>query len=74
MKIQIHRFAPRHQSGMATLIFMALLGIMMILVAANVTMLVHLHSTEKLIEQKQIQRLNTSQTNAVTTAKQPESK
>lgn len=73
MKIQLNHFKA-HPHGFATLVFMVLLGIMMILVAANVQMLVHLHATEKLIEQKQIQRLNVSQTNAITIVKQSESK
>jgi len=76
MKIHFHHFkSRRRQDGVvATLVFMALLGIMMILIAANVRMLVHLQSTEKLIEQKQVQRLNASQTNAVSVITQPHSK
>ncbi len=69
MKVQFNHFSGRRRKDgvVATMIFMALLGIMMILVAANVRTLVHLHATEKLIEQKQIQRMNAAQTNAVHT-------
>jgi Tfp pilus assembly protein FimT len=59
---------------MATVIFIALLAIMMMLVTANVRTLLRLHTMEKFVEQKQIQRLDASQTNTVTIAKQLESK
>lgn len=52
---------------MATVIFIALLAIMMILVMAESRALFHLHREVKLLEQKQIKRLNTAPTNAVAT-------
>jgi hypothetical protein len=64
MKIQnIKHFANNSQSGMATVLFIVLLAIMMILVATNVRTLVHLRAEENQIEKKQIERLNLSQTN-----------
>jgi len=77
MKIHFSHFKVRHREDgvVATMVFMALLAIMVIVVASNVRMLVHLHATEKLIEQKQIQRLNVSQTNNVAVVEsQPKSK
>jgi len=66
MKIQFDHFGfRRRECGMATLIFIALLAIMVILIAANVKTILQLGAEEKLIEQKQIQRLD-SQTNAET--------
>ena len=44
---------------------------MMVLVATNVRTIVHLRAEEKLIEQKQVERLNASQTNAVVAAESP---
>ena len=73
MKIQPKTFC-RNENGMATVIFIALLAIMMMLVTANVRTLLRLHTMEKFVEQKQIQRLDASQTNTVTIAKQLESK
>ena len=52
---------------MATVIFIALLAIMMILVMAESRALFHLHREVKLLEQKQIKRLNATPTNAVAT-------
>ena len=52
------------EGGMATVIFIALLAIMMILVTAEARALVHLRREVKFLEQQQIKRLNTSQTNA----------
>ena len=74
MKIYFNHYeSRRREGGMATMLFVVLMGLMMILVASNVRTIRHLHLTEKLVEQKQIQRLNASQTNAVAVA-QPESK
>ena len=50
---------------MATFLFIALLAIMMILVTAESRALFHLHREVKLLEQKQIKRLDLSQTNAL---------
>jgi hypothetical protein len=83
MKIQPDNFergagAPkRSEGGMATFIFIALLAIMMVLVMAESTALFHLHREMKLLEQRQIKRLNLSQTNAtsvVSLAEKPEAK
>jgi hypothetical protein len=70
MKIQRDNFeggtgaSRRSEDGMATLIFIALLAIMMVLVMAESTALFHLNREMKLLEQRQIKRLNLSQTNA----------
>jgi hypothetical protein len=50
---------------MATVIFIALLAIMMILVMAESRALFHLRQEVKLLEQRQIKRLNPPATNAV---------
>ena len=56
----------RGERGMATILFIALLSIMLILVMAESRALFHLHREVKLLEQKQIKRLNTPPaTNAV---------
>jgi hypothetical protein len=65
MKIQRKHFAQNNESGMATVIFIALLAIMMILVMAESRALFTLHREVKLLEQQQIKRLNNSPTNAV---------
>ena len=61
------------ERGMATVVCIALLAIMLVLVMAESSALFHLHREMKLLEQKQIQRLGASQTNAVAVTK-PESK
>lgn len=56
----------RHnEHGMVTLVFIALLAIMLLLVMANGKSLFQLHREIKLLEQQQIKRLNASQTNSV---------
>jgi hypothetical protein len=65
MKIQRKRNIRRNECGMATFLFIALLAIMMILVTAESRALFHLHREVKLLEQKQIKRLDLSQTNAL---------
>jgi hypothetical protein len=66
----------RQESGMATFMFIVLLGIMMVLATAEGRALFRLHQEVKLLERQQIQRLNGPQakvmienyvTNAVTT-------
>lgn len=52
---------------MATVLFIALLAIMMILVTAEARALIQLRREVKLLEQQQIKRLNGSPTNAVVT-------
>ena len=73
MKIKINNsvgglVAPKHsEGGMATVIFIALLAIMLMLVTAETSALIRLHREVKLLEQHQIKRLNGPQTNSVTT-------
>ena len=56
------------EQGMATVVFIALLAIMMILVTAESRALFHLHREVKFLEQQQIKRLNAPATNLVSTA------
>lgn len=58
---------------MATVIFIALLAIMLILVTAESRALIQLRREVKLLQQQQIKRLNLSQTNPAIAA-QPVSK
>jgi hypothetical protein len=70
MRIQPDNFkrglgAPRRsEGGFATLIFIVLLAIMLILVTAEAGALFHLHREVRFLEQQQIKRLDASQTNA----------
>lgn len=59
----------RSEGGSATIVFIALLAIMVILVTVNGKALFRLHREVKFLEQQQIKRLNASQTNAVVIAK-----
>lgn len=52
---------------MATVVFIALLAIMMILVTAESRALIQLHREVRFLEQQQIKRLNAAPTNAVAT-------
>jgi hypothetical protein len=78
MKVSRFNLLQRHrQSGSAVLIFITLLAIMLMLITANSSTLLHLHRELKLLDQRQVERLNASQTNATATAilpVQPESK
>jgi hypothetical protein len=65
--------ARARERGMATLIFIVLLAIMLVLVMAESSALFHLHREVRLLEQQQIKRLNASQTNSVAVTK-PDSK
>ncbi len=56
----------RSEAGMATVIFIALLAIMMILVTAESRALFRLHREVKFLEQQQNKRLNPPATNRVT--------
>jgi len=56
----------RSEGGMATVIFIALLAIMMILVTAEGRALHHLRREVKILEQQQIKRLNPAPTNTAT--------
>ncbi len=61
----------RHsERGMATVIFIALLAIMLMLVTAETSALIRLHREVKLLEQQQIKRLNGVPTNAVSVVQQ----
>jgi hypothetical protein len=59
------------QNGSAVLVFITLLAIMMILVTANSKALFFLDQDIKLVEQRQIERLNASQTNTVSITESP---
>jgi hypothetical protein len=54
------------ERGFATIIFIVLLAIMVLLVTAETRALIRLHREVKLLEQQQIKRLNGPQTNSVT--------
>jgi hypothetical protein len=79
MKIQLNnsgRCTPspgqrRTESGMATVLFIALLAIMMVFVMVESRSIIRLHQEVKLMEQQQIKRLNSPATNAVSTATTP---
>ncbi len=58
--------SKRSEGGSITLVFIALLAIMMILVTAESRALHHLHREVKFLEQQQIKRLNPAPTNAAT--------
>lgn len=57
----------RRQSGVAVVLILALLSIMLLYIAANVRSLDHLGRELRLLEQKQVHRLNsrTTATNSV---------
>ncbi len=68
MKTHPQIFRRQNEAGMATVVFIALLAIMMILVTAESRALFHLHREVKFLEQQQIKRLDHSTTtNAVAT-------
>ncbi|HVU26371.1 MAG TPA: hypothetical protein VHG71_01380 [Verrucomicrobiae bacterium] len=58
MKIQRQNLSKKNEAGLATVVFIALLAIMMILVTAETRALVQLRQENKLLEQQQIKRLN----------------
>jgi hypothetical protein len=68
MKIRRKHFIRHRERGMATLVFIALLAIMLILVMAESRALLLLHREVKLLEQQQIKRLNAAPTNTISTA------
>jgi len=57
---------PRNESGMVTVIAIALLAIMMILILTESSAVIRLHREMKWTEQQQIKRLNATPTNIVT--------
>jgi hypothetical protein len=65
MKIQTSSTNRQRESGMATIVFIALLTIMLILVTAEMRSLAQLHAEQKLLERQQIKRLNQVATNTV---------
>jgi hypothetical protein len=68
MNIPLLKSSRRNERGMATLVFITLLAIMMILVTAESRALYQLHREVKLLAQQQAKRLNDSsgaQTNAM---------
>ena len=72
MKIfQSHFTRHRRRDGSVVFVFIALLAIMVILVTANSNALFHLQQEIKLMEQRQVERLNASQTNAVAVVESP---
>jgi hypothetical protein len=73
MKILRERSGRGGKRGMATVIFIALLAIMLILVTAESRALIQLRREVKFLQKQQIKRLNLSQSNPVV-ATQPASK
>jgi len=72
MKTSFADFSQRRrQNGSTVLVLITLLVIMVMLATANSKALFHLHREIKLLETRQIQRLNASQTNTVTVAESP---
>ena len=72
MKIfQPHFVRRRRRNGSAVFVFITLLAIMVILVTANSDALFRLHQETKFLEQRQIERLNVSQTNTVDVVESP---
>ena len=71
MKIPCKHSVRKHNQGLATIVFIALLAIMMILITAESRALFNLHREVKLLEQQQIKRLNSAATNTVLTAIKP---
>jgi hypothetical protein len=73
VKIQREHFNRKDERGMATVVFIALLAIMMILVTAESRALFNLHREVKLLEQQQIKRLDNLPADSVAVT-QPNSK
>jgi Tfp pilus assembly protein PilX len=63
--------ARYRQSGSVVLVLLILLVIMAMLATANSSTLLHLHRELKLLDQRQVERLNASQTNATDRAGLP---
>ena len=68
MKIPRQNSRQKNERGMATIVFIALLAIMMILVTAESRALIQLHREVRFLEQQQIKRLNAPTTNSISTA------
>jgi hypothetical protein len=71
MKIGRKHFIQGNDGGSATVMFIALLAIMMILVTANSKSLFILHREVQLLDQQQVKRLDASQTNTNAVAESP---
>jgi type II secretory pathway component PulK len=71
MKIPREHFTRHGERGMATLILFVLLAVMVVLVAAESSSLLHLRRELQLLERRQIQRLDASQTNSIGRAELP---
>jgi hypothetical protein len=69
MKICFKKILRRNDGVVATIIFITLLAIMMILATAEGRALFHLHREVKFMERQQLKRLNDSTTNAITNSK-----
>ena len=75
MKFNREKFRQSLEAGtrrkdggfVATMEFIALLAIMVLLVTANAMALYHLHREVRVLEQQQVTRLNASQTKSVAT-------
>jgi len=65
MKTQSSSFGRRNEGGMATIVFIVLVTIMVILMTANIRALIHLHRETQLLERQQIKRLAAPTTNSV---------
>lgn len=65
MKVHHKYFAAQSEAASATVVFIALLAIMLILVTAESRALFHLHREVKFLEQQQIKRLNPPPTNTI---------
>ena len=68
---QARRRWEGREDGMVTVLFIALLAIMMVFVVVESQALIRLRREVKLLEQQQIKRLNASPTNTVTTVTLP---
>jgi hypothetical protein len=64
MKILRNNYCQR-KDGMATIMFITLLTIMVLLAAAESSALIRLHREVKFVEQQQIKRLNGPPTNSL---------
>ena len=59
------------QDGSVVFVFISLLAIMLVFVTVNQSALIRMRQETKLLEHRQIERLNTSQTNTVTAVVSP---
>jgi len=72
MKILPSHFTRRaRQDGSVVFVFISLLAIMLVFVTVNQSVLIRMRQETKLLERRQIERLNASQTNAVTAVAPP---